>query len=167
MTNPENIYLDKIIAEPTLFAPLLLSLQTEADNYHPENFMNRYLILRDNKTHEIHILMQSHHNLGTISSKVQEHKDIRDQYLLDMGKTATDYTLIDAGYITFDFYNQDGRIHAKLKSESSTLHISPGMINPKDSLPHFKKWASSLENIVWEADQTYKSEAPITSLRDW
>ena len=166
MRSPENIHLDKIIAKSDLLAPLLLTLQTEAEKYRPEDFKNRYLILRDNQTEAIHILTHSHLNTGAINSNIQEHKDIRDQYLSDMGRAITDYILVDAGYLSFDFNHLDGHIHIMVKSGSSTLEIQSGMINEITILPYFQDWASDFENIVWEVAPAKTTQALATHLHE-
>lgn len=164
MTRTENPYLDKTIDTSFLLNPLLLSIQSEFEPHNPENFKNRYLMLRDNKTQKIRIVVHSHQNDGRLNSQIQEHKEIRDQYLLGRGQALADYTLLDAGYLTFDFNRPDNHIHIKVESKSSTLSIKPGMIDGKTILPYFQKWASDFKNIVWEAAPYQTTDAPTTHL---
>lgn len=93
MTKTKNPYLDKPIDTSFLLNPLLLSIQAEFEPHNPDNFKNRYLTLRDNKTKEIRIVVHSHQSDGRLNSQTQEHKAILDQYLLGRGQTLADYTL--------------------------------------------------------------------------
>lgn len=166
MTSTENPYLDKPIDTSLLLNPLLLSIQTEFEPHNPNNFKNRYLILKDNKTNEIRIVVHSHQSDGRLNSQIQEHKEIRDQYLLGRGQPLAGNTLLDAGYLTFNFNHPDDHIHIIVKSGSSTIEIKPGMINERTILPYFQEWASDFKNIVWDAAPSQITDAPVTHLHE-